>query len=430
MAALDAPIADLARARVGSIVGGKWRLERVLGVGGMASVYAASDANGNHVAIKMLHPTRSTLPGLRERFLREGFAANDVGHPGIVRAFEGGVADDGSAFLVMDLVDGETLEAHWIRRGRRLSAGETLYIIDRVLDILEAAHNAGVLHRDVKPENVMLTREGVVRLLDFGIDRLQHGPLSRRGRRHDLTMGTPAFMAPEQLSMAPDEIDGRTDLWALGATMFLLLTGRHVHSAASLQEQVTAAATRDAPSLSEALPYAPPELVDLVDRALSFQKEARWQTPLAMREALRVTAASMGELVDKWDIELPPACISSRPMPIGIRPSDLGGSVDPGTPTLPTVDFNRSKGNGFRLLREQGRMVAFGFVLTSASLVASVGFRFQRAPTPSTIQAAQPSPAAHVDTLLPAASSSAPNVDNQRPPNSPDIVGPELGRAF
>jgi serine/threonine protein kinase len=423
MGAHDEPIADLARARVGTLVGDKWRLERVLGVGGMASVYAAVDDSGNHVAIKMLHPTRSALPGLKERFLREGFAANDVGHSGVVRAFEGGVADDGSVFLVMELVDGETLEAHWIRRGRRLAAGEVLYIADRVLDILESAHGIGVLHRDVKPENVMLTREGVVKLLDFGIARLQRGPLSRRGRP-DLTMGTPAFMAPEQLHRATDEIDGRTDLWALGATMFLLLSGRHVHSAPSVQEQVAAAATRDAPSLREALPYAPTELIELVDRALAFQKEDRWQTPLAMREALRATAASMGELVDRWDIELPPACISSRPIPISIRPPDPFAFVDPRTPTLPTLDFATLGDGTLRSFREQRRMVALGFLLTGASLFA-FGFRAQRLlSSASSVQAQQtivrvealsPSP-----TILPAPSASAADANTPRTPPAPE----------
>ncbi len=376
MGARDEPIADLARSRVGSFVGGKWRLERVLGVGGMASVYAASHANAhksNHVAVKMLHRSRSALPGLAERFLRDGFAANAVAHPGVVRALDGGVADDGSAFLVMELVDGETLEAHWIRRSRQLSAGEVLYIIDRVLDVLEAAHDAGVLHRDVKPENVMLTREGMIKLLDFGAPAPPDVAPSSRRERPDLTMGTPAFMAPEQLRGPSAETDARADLWAVGATMFLLLTGRHVHSAPSLHEQVTAAATRDAPSLREPLPFTAPELIEFVDRALAFKKEERWQSAAAMREGLRKVASAMGELVDKWDIDVPPACVSSRPIPLSIRPSELSSVVDSRTPTLPTFALGPLRGWGLQFVYEQRRLLTM-YALVGAALLTAIGF--------------------------------------------------------
>ncbi|MCU0685007.1 MAG: serine/threonine protein kinase [Polyangiaceae bacterium] len=378
----------------------------------MASVYAASDAKGNHVAIKMLHPVRSALPGLKEKFLREGYAANAVGHPGVVRALDEGVADDGSAFLVMELVDGETLEAHWIRRGRRLQAGEVLYIVDRVLDILEAAHGVGVLHRDVKPENVMLTRDGVVKLLDFGIANLPEPPRSRRDRTSltGLTMGTPAFMAPEQVRASSGEIDGRADLWALGATMFLLLSGKHVHVASSLQEQVTAAATRDAPSLRESMPFAAPSLIDLVDRALAFRLEERWQSTSAMRTALRKAASELGELVDKWDIELPPASISSRPIPLSLRPGDLSSVVDPRTPTLPTFALLEASGNTFEFLQtKRGRLVVGAFALSIG--VTSLGLWSAKSPASTPIG----SPLRQTDALSPATAGAASDLRSPSP---------------
>jgi eukaryotic-like serine/threonine-protein kinase len=431
MAANEASIADLVRSRVGRLVGEKWRLERVLGVGGMASVYAASDDKGNHVAIKMLHPVRSAMPGLVDRFLREGFVANSVAHPGIVRTLEGGVADDGSAFLVMELVDGETLEAHWIRRGRQLAAGQVLYLIDRVLDILRAAHAAGIVHRDVKPENVMMARDGTVKLLDFGMAPVYGSPASGRDR-YDLTMGTPAFMAPEQ-TRGDENVDGRADLWSLGATMFLLLTGRHVHGAVSLQEQVAASATRPAPSLRKYLPFASPELVELVDRSLAFHKEERWVDSSAMREALRATAFSVGELVDNWDIELPPACVSSRPL-TSIRPPGNVGFVDPRMPTLSTLEAaNSAVGSGrFRALRDRRPMTVMAAALTCASAFLAFGLWVQR-PGASSTQGSPP----RGDALVPgvafgaagSASASARRPETDTPPLAPTAPHPSGSEA-
>ena len=399
----DEPIADLARGRVGALVRGKWRLERVLGVGGMACVYAATHAKGNQVAVKMLHPARSNLAGLKARFLREGYAANAVGHPGVVRVLDGGVAEDGAAFLVMELVDGETLEAHWIRRGRQLQPGEVLYIADRILDILAAAHAAGVLHRDVKPENVMLTRDGVVRLLDFGIASLPDAARSSGRERPDLTVGTPAFMAPEQLRGAGDDVDARADLWALGATMFLLLAGRHVHAATSLHEQVTAAATRDAPSLREALPFAPPKLIELVDHALAFRKEDRWPDAAAMRVALRLAAAELGEPVHNWDVELPAASISSRPAPVSLRPGAYGPVIDPRTPTLATLETLPQGRPRLGPRRNQRRSTSFGFI-SGTALLAALGFCATQAsiPAPATdvSPAVEMSPAAETPSRV------------------------------
>jgi serine/threonine-protein kinase len=162
------PMLMRARTRVGSVLREKWRLDALLGVGGMAAVYSATHRNGSRVAVKILHPELSVNVQVKTRFLREGYVANAVGHDGAVRVSDDDTAEDGAAFLVMELLDGETLEDRRMRFGGRLSEDEVLAMAEQLLDVLAAAHAKGVVHRDLKPENVFLTRAGQVKVLDFG----------------------------------------------------------------------------------------------------------------------------------------------------------------------------------------------------------------------------------------------------------------------
>ncbi len=278
-----------ANVRVGEVLKDKWRLDALVGVGGMASVYAATHRNKNRVAVKMLHARFSGDESIRTRFLREGYLANTVEHPGAVKVLDDDVAEDGSAFLVMELLDGETIEARWSRKGQRLEPGEVLAIGDKLLDVLAAAHDKGIVHRDIKPENLFLTREGVLKVLDFGIARIFEGSRDKKGTRPGYIMGTPAFMAPEQALAHWDDVDGRTDVWAAGATMFTLLSGRHVHEAETGNEQLIRSATTPPRSLATLDATLPKPVVELVDRALLFDKTERWPDARAMRDALRKT---------------------------------------------------------------------------------------------------------------------------------------------
>src|SRR5260221_4905393 len=154
----------LAKTRLGKSVLGKWRLERLLGIGGMAAVFEAAHTNGNRVAIKILHPDLAGFDEIRERFLAEGYAANRVAHPGAVTVRDEGTTDDGAVFLVMDLLRGQTV-AERLEAGTELfSVREVLEIATQLLDVLVHAHDRGIVHRDIKPENVFLTTEGRVRL--------------------------------------------------------------------------------------------------------------------------------------------------------------------------------------------------------------------------------------------------------------------------
>ncbi len=283
------PLIERSKQRVGRTLKEKWRLDELIGVGGMAAVYSATHCkNGKRVAVKMLH-TELALGNaeIRGRFLREGRAANTVDHPGAPQVMDEDEDDEGSVFLVMELLDGETLAHRFERKARSLVIEEVLLVCDQVLDVLAAAHDKHIIHRDIKPDNIFLTRGGGVKLLDFGIARLRELSTDTSATRSGATMGTPAYMAPEQARARWEEVDARTDLWAVGATMFKLLTGRVVHVADTVNEQLLAAMTQPAPRIGTLAPTVAIPVVEVVDKALAFDREDRWQDAHSMQKAIR-----------------------------------------------------------------------------------------------------------------------------------------------
>jgi serine/threonine-protein kinase len=339
-----------AQRRVGAVLRGKYTLERVLGVGGMAVVYLGVHRNGSRVAVKVLHPELSVDDDLRARFVREGYVANSIGHDGAVRVIDDDVAEDGAAFLVMELLLGETLERRRTRRGGRLPPGEVLALAHQLLDVLAAAHAQGVVHRDVKPENLFLTRVGALKVLDFGIARFRDAS-DPTGTITGARLGTPAFMPPEQALGRTQEIDARADVWAVGAPLFTLLSGHLVHEAPSAAELVVRTATQPARSLAKVAPRAPAAVVALVDRALAFAREDRWQSAREMAEAVAeayatlqgepVTAAVLADLgEDPGEVSASAATV----VPVGPRSASVAGAptlAAPGTepqagPATPT----------------------------------------------------------------------------------------------
>ena len=272
-----------ARARVGSVLNEKYRLDRVVGVGGMAAVYAATHLrNTSRVAVKLLHREMAVDSNVRARFLREGYAANSVEHPGAVRILDDDMTEDGAVFLVMELLEGETLDARWERSGHRLGAREVARLIYQLLDVLATAHVKGIVHRDIKPENLFLTRDGVLKVLDFGVARMLEAPVT--ATRPGGIIGTPAFMAPEQV--LDKVVDAQSDLWSVGATAFALLSMRYVHEAESAGEMMVIVGSRPARSLALVAPDVPAALASVVDRALMFNKTDRWPDARAMQLAL------------------------------------------------------------------------------------------------------------------------------------------------
>ncbi len=276
-----------AKSRVGRTLRGKWHLDVLLGVGGMAAVYAATHRNGSRAAIKILHPEFTADTHIRARFFREGRIANTIEHGGAVKVLDEDEDDSGSVFLVMDLLDGESLDSRAARAGGRLPVDEVLATADQLLGVLIAAHEKGVIHRDLKPENVFLTRDGEVRVLDFGIARLRELTSQSNATRDGSMMGTPAYMPPEQARGLWDEVDARADLWAVGATMYALITGRPVHVGRTTNDVLVHAVTQPATPLCEAMQGVPEPVAALVDRALAFDKVDRWPDARSMQDALR-----------------------------------------------------------------------------------------------------------------------------------------------
>ncbi len=275
--------------RVGTTVGGRWLLERVIGVGASATVFAASDPAGQRAAVKVLHAGITVDDELRARFLREAELTARLDHPGIVRLLDHDTHDPSAAYLAMELLEGETLGARAQRLGA-LPLDELLGIADQMLDALAAAHAVGVVHRDLKPENVFVTENGSVRLLDFGIARLL-GPGRGPGTRAGLTLGTAAYMSPEQALGRNEEVDARTDLFALGAILFVLLSGRRIHEAHTDGEIVLAMATRPAPSFATVSPETPANVAAVIDLALGFDRNARYPDANTMQRDVRAARA-------------------------------------------------------------------------------------------------------------------------------------------
>ena len=244
----------------GTLLGGRFAVEEPIGEGGMGAVYSGVDrSTGARVAIKVVQATSSrTLDALR-RFVREAGAAASVTHPAVVRMLEVGVSDDGLLFQVQELVDGEPLA----RAARRPWSARDAARLGAVLSgALAAAHAAGVVHRDVKPDNVMLTGDAPgLKLLDFGIAKL-YDAVARSDdamTRTGVIVGTPAYMAPEQVRGAA-EVGDRADVYAAGVILFRLLSERHPFEAASAQETMMSRVLEAAPDVREFEPSVPEPL--------------------------------------------------------------------------------------------------------------------------------------------------------------------------
>ncbi len=274
-----------AHSRVGDVLNGKWKLERLLGVGGMGAVYAGLHRNGARAAIKVLHRYLAKHEPVRTRFLREGYAANRVTHPSVVKVLDDDIVvggpDDGTAYLVMELLVGESLDS-WSRRGAVLGEHDFLMVADVVLEVLDVAHRSGVVHRDIKPDNMFITREGAgtdrIKVLDFGLARLLEG---QSMTVHGVALGSPPFMSPEQA--AGRDVDGRTDLFALAASGFRLITGQRIHDGASAIDLVEKMGKLRAPRVRTVAPQISESTARVLDRALEFRREDRYESAEAMR---------------------------------------------------------------------------------------------------------------------------------------------------
>jgi serine/threonine protein kinase len=289
------------RSLVGEVIDGRYRVERLIGTGGMGAVYEAEHVEiGKKVALKVLHPQFSRQADLVARFRREARAASKVGHPNIVDVTDSGTNDNGDVYFVMERLDGVDL-GDVLRHERRIACDRSVHIGTQICRALSAAHAAGIIHRDLKPENVFLVpRDGnadFVKVLDFGIAKQDMGNqnLPRRLTTPGIAMGTPEYMAPEQAAGKP--IDGRVDIYALGAILYEMLTGDPPHSGANAMEVLAKKAIEDPVPPRLVNPDVPEALEAVVMACLDRDPDARPQTMGALEYELNKSLKGRGPAV-------------------------------------------------------------------------------------------------------------------------------------
>jgi tRNA A-37 threonylcarbamoyl transferase component Bud32 len=262
-----------------------YEVRRELGRGGMGVVYEAADAvMGRRVAVKVIHPELLRHPVAALRFRREVRAAARLAHPNLVTAFDAGQADS-CHFLAMELIEGENL-ADLLQRAGPLPVAQACDLVRQAALGLQHAHEAGLVHRDVKPHNLMRAADGTVKVLDFGLAALAGDRAASGATAAGAVMGTPDYMAPEQAEDAR-AADARADVYALGCTLFHLLTGRPVFPRATVMQKLLAH-QEEAPTSAHGLrPEVPASLDALLLRALAKRPEQRFGSAGELAEALR-----------------------------------------------------------------------------------------------------------------------------------------------
>jgi serine/threonine-protein kinase len=260
---------------------GRYEVEREIGRGGNARIYLAREADGRQVALKILHP-ELLVSVAADRFLREIRLAKQLDHPHIAHLLDSGERE-WLVYFVMTYVEGPTLREH-LARATQMSVPETIRLAGDLLDALDHAHAHSIVHRDVKPDNVVLAARGAV-LLDFGIARAVAASGSDRLTRSGIAVGTSTYMSPEQIT-ALKEIDHRSDLYSLAAVLFECLAGRPPFSNRNEAVVLQMHLTQPAPDVRTLRPDTPPELAGGIARALLKTPEERWQSAAAMRDAL------------------------------------------------------------------------------------------------------------------------------------------------
>jgi serine/threonine-protein kinase len=292
---------------VNTVLDGQYQMEALLGKGGMGAVYRARHILlGDRVAIKVLPPEVRTNAEWLRRFRREGQAARRFRHPNAVTVYDLRTAADGTIYMVMEYVEGHTLDAELKKRGR-LSAKEAFEVLTPIMSVLETAHSMGVVHRDLKPENIMIgsptgNGEPVVKLLDLGIAKMREiAGVDSSGGNTALTMagqvlGTPYYMSPEQWGEIPRdenlEIDGRADIYSLGLVFYELIAGRRCFSGNTLHELRREHVSTPAKPLAEVVPSVPQGFSDAIQKATAKDRGDRQPTTAVLASELKAGLAT------------------------------------------------------------------------------------------------------------------------------------------
>jgi eukaryotic-like serine/threonine-protein kinase len=303
---------------IGTTVDRRYLLKREIARGGAGAVFEAEHLyTKRSVALKLLVPEHRSAPEPRARLLREALALSAARHPGVVAALDAGETEDGTPYLVLELLEGRSLEGILAVR-RRIGAADVAWVGAAICEALAAAHRRGIIHRDIKPSNVFVARDEqgreVVKVFDFGVARVPSE--SNKLTQDGALLGTPEYMAPEQLLAR--EVDGRTDLYALGVTLYECLAGV-VPFEGNFGEVLLKSSTQPVPPLRQRAPEVTAEFAAIIERALAREPDARFSDALALAQALRkaAPAGTPGSLLG----------IKQGPPPIPLRPNALAAAA-------------------------------------------------------------------------------------------------------
>ncbi len=408
----DRELEDLA----GRTVGGKYAVTRLLGRGGMGAVYEAEHVGiGKKVALKFVDREFAKDDLVIGRFAREARAASSIESAHIVTVFDAGV-DEGRPYLVMELLRGEDLGTR-LRRLSKLSMRESFHIVAQVLRGLARAHSVGIVHRDLKPDNVFLVQsEGdplFAKIVDFGVSKIQRAqggtaPLALTGK--GTVLGTPLYMSPEQAQVSPD-LDGRADLYSVGAILFECLAGRPPHTGASYEQIILAICMTDAPDLSAIDPQIPESASAFVARALARDRANRHQSAAQMLSALHEIAPEEKARVP-LDSSLAATRVSAVDAPVAGPPTDVSWSRgSPGSPIVPLPTVRRTVASRLAV-----PLTALGATLAGVFVTLWIVMSLQKRTT-------NPAPPAHAAkstaSLAPASSESV--AARPKPPEPPEV---------
>jgi eukaryotic-like serine/threonine-protein kinase len=334
---------------VDTVLDGQYQVEALLGKGGMGAVYRARHILlGDRVAIKILPPEVRTNAEWLRRFQREGQAARRFRHPNAVTVYDLRTTSDGTVYMVMEYVEGHTLGDEIKRRGR-LSPPEVVEVLEPIMSVLNTAHSMGVVHRDLKPDNIMIGKsndgERVIKLLDLGIAKMREIAGSEAGSNTALTMagqvlGTPHYMSPEQWGELPrdgdSEIDGRADIYSLGIVCYEMIVGKRPYSGQTLFELRREHVSVIPPPVYETVPGVSRAFGDAITQATAKDRGDRFATASAFAAQLRAAVNSSD--APGLDRTLPdiPRAVESDAHTGGI--SARGTSADVDAPTILTLD--------------------------------------------------------------------------------------------